>query len=75
MFTPELVTVLWRLERNREERSALVYTHPHGLDLRAMVGAELLHAQVFADMGDVVREAANWRRDLEALRWAEVVER
>jgi len=72
-FIPELVTVLWRLTRNGEQRSAEVFTHPHGLDLRAIVDGELLYGQVFQELADVVREADELRRLLEAQRWTEAV--
>lgn len=61
MFTPELVTLLGRLEPNGQVRSAAVYTHPHGFDLRAMAGTELLYARVFTDLADSMNQAAEWR--------------
>ena len=60
---------LWTMTKGRRAATALVVTHPLGVELRLVVDDELLQSQAHRDDDQLLDQSNNWKTAMQAKGW------
>lgn len=62
---------VWRMRKGTHAASAIVVSHPLGVELRLMIGDDLRHSQVFKDDDEPLLALADeWKAAMAAKGWS-----
>jgi hypothetical protein len=68
----ERLSTAWMLTKGTKTATCEAWSHVFGVELRALVGAELVQSQVCRSQEDVIRVQDEWRAAFEAKGWSKV---
>jgi hypothetical protein len=67
---PERLSPAWALTKGAKTVVCQVWSHEFGVELRALVGAELVQSQVCRSQDEMIRVQGEWRAAFEAKGWS-----
>jgi hypothetical protein len=72
---PERLSPAWTLTKGPKTAVCEVWSHVLGVELRAVVGAELVQSRVCRSQDDMIRVQDEWRAAFEAKGWSREADR